>query len=124
MKNVWVLERFISREECQADIDEAYYLLALATTEAEKQACQQAIDALKKRRAEKDGYWLGYIGRTNYKNWCWEAKDFIRRHKGTEFGKAPLRVVKAQIEDDATTWLDYTNAVVNEGVLRYLYATA
>lgn len=125
MKNVWVLERFVSTEETTNSISELQNMLANATKADDKRTLNMMISATK-RKLETDvdgGHWTGYVGRSNYKTWCWEAKDFIRRHKGTEFGKAPLRVVKAQVEDDATTWLGYTNAVVNEGVLKYLYAT-
>lgn len=120
MKNVWVLERFVSEEEIQARMADLQAMLANADKPEDKETLGQLIDAYGKHT---EGHWLGYVGRTNYRQWCWDAKDFIRRNKGTEFGKAPLRVVKAQIEDDSKTWLDYTNAVVNEGVLRYLYAT-
>lgn len=123
MKTVWVLERFVSVEETEASIVDLKEMLAEDTDNDTRQATQRAIAKLEARLAE-GGYWLGYVGRSNYKDWCWDAKDFIRRHRGTEFGKAPLRVVKAQIPDNSRTWVGYTNAVVNEGVLRYLYATA
>ena len=117
MKTVWVLERKVPVEETMAHIKE---LREWNDSESDRVAAK-----LEAELAENpDGYWLGYVGRSNYKDWCWDAKDFIRRHKGTKFGKAPLRVVKAQIPDNSKTWIDYTNAVVNEGVLRYLYATA
>ena len=120
MKNVWVLERFVSKEESEARMAELQAMLANATKDEDRETLEQMISAYGKHI---EGHWTGYVGRTNYKQWCREAKDFILRHKGTEFGKAPLRVVKAQIEDDSNTWFGYTNAVVNEGVLRYLYAT-
>lgn len=120
MKNVWVLERFVSEQETADRLAELQDMLANTTKDEDKETLELLIGAYEKRQG---GHWLGYVGRTNYKSWCWDAKDFIRRHQGTEFGKAPLRVVKAQIPDDSKTWLDYTNAVVNEGVLRYLYAT-
>ncbi len=120
MKYVWVLERFVSAEETANKLQELKDMLAEATKDEDKEMLTKIITSYEKRQG---GYWLGYVGRTNYKSWCWEAQDFIRRHQGTEFGKAPLRVVKAQIPDDSRTWLGYTNAVVNEGVLRYLYAT-
>lgn len=120
MKNVWVLERFVSAEEIEARMADLQKMLAHATKDEDIETLEQLIDAYGKHT---EGHWLGYVGRTNYRQWCREAQDFIRRHKGTEFGKAPLRVVKAQVADNSNTWLGYTNAVVNDGVLRYLYAT-
>lgn len=122
MKTVWVLERFVGTEETKASIAELKEMLAEDMEADTRQATQHAIAKLQ-ARLQEGGYWLGYVGRSNYRDWCWDAKDFIRRHKGTEFGKAPLRVVKAQIPDNSRTWVGYTNAVVNEGVLKYLYAT-
>ena len=117
MKTVWVLERKVPVQET---VDHIKELREWNDPESDRVAAK-----LEAELAENpDGYWLGYVGRSNYRDWCWDAKDFIRRHKGTEFGKAPLRVVKAQIPDNSRTWVGYTNAVVNEGVLRYLYATA
>lgn len=120
MKNVWVLERFVSAEEVQQSITELRGFLKVVEDAKDREELERLIATYEKHT---EGHWLGYVGRTNYNQWCWDAKDFIRRHKGTDFGKAPLRVVKAQIEDNATTWLGYTNAVVNEGVMRYLWAT-
>ena len=122
MKTVWVLERFVGTEETEASIADLKEMLAEDMEDDTRQVTQHAIAKLQ-ARLQEGGYWLGYVGRSNYRDWCWDAKDFIRRHKGTEFGKAPLRVVKAQIPDSSRTWVEYTNAVVNEGVLKYLYAT-
>ena len=121
MKTVWVLERFVSEQETADKLAELQDMLANTTEDKDKETLELIITSYKKCQG---GHWTGYVGRSNYKDWCWDAKDFIRRHKGTEFGKAPLRVVKAQVPDDSKTWMGYTNAVVNEGVLRYLYATA
>ena len=123
MKNVWILERFVTTEETQKHITETKQMQAAADTEENKQTAQMIIDNLENTLKEyPDGYWLGYVGKSNYKDFCYEAKNFMRRNKDSLL-KSGVRVVKAQIVDDAKYWPGYVNAVINEGVTRYLYAT-
>ena len=121
MKNVWVLERFIDAEEMKATLARVEELLAVAETEEQVKVVTESIDAYKKRIAENpEGHWLGYEGKCDYKEFCYVAKEFLRRNN---FPNAKLRVVKAQVADDSKYWTNYKNPVENEKVLRYLYAT-
>lgn len=122
MKKVWILEKFTSPEETLESIRENEELLEAQTGNP---ACQeivsQVIAKLRKiHEKNPDGYWFGYEGKSNYTQFCWTAKDFMRRHKNDGW---KLRVVKAEVADDAKYWLGYKNAEENEGVLKYLYAT-
>ena len=65
-----------------------------------------------------NGYWSGFVGKTNYKAFCWEAKDAMLRNPEMKF-----RVVSALIEDHAKTWTNYITATENPGVYKYLRAT-
>ena len=122
MKKVWVLEKFISPEETLESIRENEELFeAQAGNPACQEIVSQMIAKLRKIHEENpDGYWLGYEGKTNYSQFCWTAKDFMRRHKNDGY---KLRVVKAEIADDAKYWLGYKNPEENQGVMKYLYVT-
>ena len=123
MKNVWILERFVPAEETKKSIANVYTMMEGCTEEETLAACREIITNLEKIQQENPkGYWLGYEGKSNYTEFCCRAKDFIRRNENT-LVKSGIRVVKAQIKDDAKYWNGYKNAVVNDGVTRYLYAT-
>lgn len=117
MKKVWILEKFVSVEEMNESLKGLKELQP--TNENEREALKEAIAAYEKRIQESPkGYWCGYAGRTNYNDFCREARRTMNNLKGSKF-----RVVKAEIGDVAHQWLGYVNPVENEGVLRYLYAT-
>lgn len=124
MKQVWILERFETREENLKSLQRMNENLEEAKAMGEEKfivAWEQTIENFKKTIEENpDGYWLGIEGKRNYKDFCYEAKDYMRRHKDDN---KKLRVVKAEIEDNAKYWPGYQNPVVNEGVMRYLWAT-
>lgn len=120
MKKVWILERFISPEECKKSLDDLY---AAREANAEKpelaKVCDEMITAYKKRMdANPDGYWLGYDGKIIYRDFCYCAKQTMRNLAGSKF-----RVVEGEIEDNAKYWLGYKIVKENPGVLRYLYKT-
>lgn len=126
-KKVWILERYISSAEMAKTLEE----LKEHAEEAEKEG-NVAAAAFKDsvvRYQEKmwqhpEGYWLGHVGRSNYKQFCWDAKESLRFWLREEGKKADeLRVVEGYIEDNSKTWVGYTVAKVNDGVKRYLLAT-
>lgn len=115
MKKVWVLEKLETVEEMRETINR----LADMAEAGDEMADELFTRLMKDLLDNPNGKWHGYCGKLNYKDFCWDAKDTIRRaEKGTKF-----RVVKAEIENDAKYWTNYVNAVENEGVLKYLYAT-
>lgn len=122
MMKIWVLESFVNADSQNNTVEEFKGFLADAVKESNEELIEclkKAIDHCEKfNLANPDGHWSGIMSKKNYKNFCYEAKDTMRRHKDWQF-----RVVKAEIEDNATTWVGYTNAVVNDGVLKYFYAT-
>ena len=120
MAKVWILERFYSREWLLDKCAE-YYKLGRDNADNRElfETITKVYDTFAKDLEENpDGMWCGFEGKTNYKQFCYCAKGAIRRNKGVKF-----RVVRAEIADDAKFWLGYKNPVVNENVLRYLYAT-
>lgn len=121
MKNVWILERFVPAEETMAHIAE---IEQMEVDTEELQKTKEMIIECNREVLKKNpnGHWCGYVGKSNYKAFCENAKDFMRMHKNGLL-KSGIRVVKAQIEDDAKYWTGYKNAVVNDGVTKYLYAT-
>ena len=126
MKNVWVLEKYITVEEMKKSLMDLFEMRRAQEGNDENIAlCDQMIEAQQKKVDENpDGYWLGYEGKTIYKQFCSCAADFMRRHREeVKSGDWKLRVVKAEIEDNATMWPGYVNGVENEGVLKYLLAT-
>lgn len=122
MKKVWILEKFISPEETLESIrkNEELFEAQTGNPKAQESISKMNENLRKIHEENPDGYWLGYEGKTNYTQFCWTAKDFMCRHKNDGY---KLRVVKAEIADDAKYWLGYKNAEENEGVLKYLYAT-
>ena len=122
MKKVWILERFVPTSETVKHLEEIK-MIYNETAEENKETAKMIIDNLESTLINyPNGYWLGYVGKSNYKDFCWEAKDFMRRQEN-DLLKSGVRVVKAEIEDDAKYWVGYVNPVVNDGVTRYLYAT-
>jgi len=65
-----------------------------------------------------EGRWIGFDGKTIYRQFCDVARASIRRNPNAKF-----RVVEGEIEDNAKSWVGYKIVKENEGVLRYLMAT-
>lgn len=129
MKKVWIMEKFISAEVMQKEIEDMEKILSNVDTMYANEADRQnAIDAAVKVRAtikEKlndnpDGYWCGWEGKSDYRTFCRRAQEDMRyeHNRGERF-----RVGTAEINDNADTWLGYKNFTENDKVLRYLYAT-
>ena len=121
MKKVWVLERFSTADELRAGVESAKEYVKKCEDqfpEHLKSAEDRLTYAIETCHNNPEGFWVGWEGKTDYKVFCRVAKDALRRDR-----KASYRVVSAELKDDAKTWLGYVNSVVNEGVMRYLYAT-
>lgn len=121
MKKVWILEKFIPADEARKSIEFNKELMVNpSVTDEVKFGIEQAIKVMAKRLEETpEGYWIGWEGKTVYRQFCDVAKAALRRaDKSWKF-----RVVEGEIEDDAKYWVGYTFVKVNEGVLRYLMAT-
>ena len=125
MKNVWILERWITREEMEQSIREMEKMLA--DCEANR---PEAVDTAKELLAynrkdlenNPDGRWLGYQGKSIYRQFCECAKETMRYFCGKNRNEK-FRVVKAEIPDDAKYWTGYKNPVENDRVMAYLWAT-
>lgn len=122
MKKVWVLERWLDRNFVEKRYNEYVELFSKDTTVKDEDKIK-VLDSFASRLATPnfEGYWCGYEGKSNYKDFCSVAADFIRRHKNEKY---KLRVVSAYIDDDARSWVGYKNPTENEGVLRYLFVKA
>lgn len=84
------------------------------------ESINQTIASYKKRIEENpEGMWIGWEGKSIYRQFCDVAKAALRRaDKSWKF-----RVVEGEIEDNAQYWCGYKFVKENEGVLRYLMAT-
>jgi len=121
MKAVWILEQYATREELEKNVQDALEMQANAPEEHKQTAADFVAAAQKLLDNNPNGHWYGTEGKIIYREFCEVSKAFIRRHKGDNL---KLRVVKAEIADEAQYWLGYKNPVENEGVLKYLLATA
>ena len=129
MKKVWVLQRWVGPAEMAETHEELKEYAASAKEEGEREdviACfeKAAQNYEKKMEANPDGYWLGYVGRSKYQDFCYDAKETLRYflRKMGEDSKL-FKVVEGTIEDGAKTWTGYKTVKENAGVLRYLLAT-
>lgn len=122
MKKVWVLEKFRTHDDLVANIEHGLEIAdAVVLDKPDEAEHAQEFIAKLKQIADKhpDGMWVGWQGKTNYKQFCECAKESLRLAKpGDKF-----RVVEGQIKDSATTWVGYTVVKQNDGVLQYLMAT-
>lgn len=124
MKKVWILEKLYTPEETKKSLAETQTILDTAgsnpsATEEAIKAFQNIITSLEQKLVDfPEGYWGGFEGKVIYSQFCQVAKAAIRRNPDCIF-----RVVSAEIEDNAWSWMGYKNPQVNEGVLRYLKAT-
>ena len=122
MKQVWVLEVFVTNESMRESLNtfKEYRDNAIAQGDDKYLSEINSVIARQERKLVEfpEGCWTGIEGKTIYKQFCNVAKDAIRYNR-----KGNYRVVRAEIEDTASVWIGYVNPVVNEGVLKYLYAT-
>lgn len=123
MKKVWILEKFESNEKMVKNLGELEQALEENKGNLDEKGIEsmnQTIASYKKRIEENpEGMWIGWEGKSIYRQFCDVAKAALRRaDKSWKF-----RVVEGEIEDNAQYWRGYKFVKENEGVLRYLMAT-
>lgn len=121
---VWILEAFCTREKMEADLVKFKEMRDETKKDETMQHLWATADMIvenhEKRMAEQpNGYWYALEGKINYRYFCEVARQAIERNREWKF-----RVMQAEIDDDAETWIGYRNAKENVGVLKYLMATA
>ena len=121
---VWILEGFVTREHMEDNLAKQKAMREdVLKDENSKHLVEVAnmlVETTEKLLAEHpDGYWMGYQGKVNYREFCYCARQTMETLKEMQF-----RVVQAEISDKAKTWAGYKNPKVNEGVFKYLMATA
>lgn len=120
MKKVWVLEGFYSNEEMEKDFRGWLECLDKAIASGDekgRETVEQILTLTRKNINENpEGEWVGYEGKTNYKQFCDCAINALKAMSD----KKKFRVVEAEIEDEAQYWNGYKVVKENEGVLRYL----
>ena len=119
---VWVLEKFASPTELIKTLIDMIEMVESSRSSCSAEYSQKLDEGLDRfeDKIEKNpsGFWSGFEGKTSYKQFCNVAKDAIERNPNTKF-----RVVEGEIDDKATTWINYRLVSVNDKVLKYLYAT-
>ena len=123
MKKVWILEKFESNEMMVKTLGELEQMFEESKGNFDEKGIEsinQTIASYKKRIEENpEGMWIGWEGKTIYRQFCDVAKAALRRaDKSWKF-----RVVEGEIEDNAQYWCGYKFVKENKGVLRYLMAT-
>ena len=123
MKKVWILEKFESNEMMVKTLGELEQMFEESKGNLDEKGIEsmnQTIASYKKMIEENpEGMWIGWEGKSIYRQFCDVAKAALRRaDKSWKF-----RVVEGEIEDNAKCWCGYKFVKENEGVLRYLMAT-
>lgn len=123
MKKVWILEKFESNEAMVKTLSNFEQMFEEGKDKLDEKGIESAIQtiAFQKKMIEEnpEGMWIGWEGKTIYRQFCDVAKAALRRaDKSWKF-----RVVEGEIEDNAQYWCGYKFVKENEGVLRYLMAT-
>ena len=123
MKKVWILEKFESNEmmvKTLGELEQMFEEIKDKVDEKGIESMNKTIASHKKMIEENpEGMWIGWEGKSIYRQFCDVAKAALRRaDKSWKF-----RVVEGEIEDNAQSWCGYKFVKENEGVLRYLMAT-
>ena len=122
MKKVRILEKFETHEEMVkylADYEGEMFENVKATNPLKVGEFELFIERYKEQiEVNPNGRWIGFDGKSNYRQFCDVARASIRRNPNAKF-----RVVEGEIPDDAKYWVGYKFVKENEGVLRYLMAT-
>lgn len=120
MKYVWVLEKYQTADKLREmikDFDDGSFNKEFSE-EVRKTFGEASLKLHEALAKNPDGRWVGWQGKTNYKQFCEVAKASLNSSP-----KDKYRVVKAELDDDAEYWVGYKNGVINEGVMKYLWAT-
>lgn len=123
MKKVWILEKFESNEMMVKTLGELEQMFEESKDKLNEKGIEsmnRTITSQKKMIEENpEGMWIGWEGKSIYRQFCDVAKAALRRaDKSWKF-----RVVEGEIEDNVQYWCGYKFVKENEGVLRYLMAT-
>ena len=123
MKKVWILEKFESNEMMVKTLGELEQMFEESKGNLNEKGIESMnkIIASHKKMIEEnpEGMWIGWEGKSIYRQFCDVAKAALRRaDKSWKF-----RVVEGEIEDAPQYWCGYKFVKENEGVLRYLMAT-
>ena len=123
MKKVWILEKFESHDAIVKTLGELEQMFEESKDKVDEKGIEsmnKTIASHKKMIEENpEGMWIGWEGKSIYRQFCDVAKAALRRaDKSWKF-----RVVEGEIEDNAQYWCGYKFIKENEGVLRYLMAT-
>ena len=123
MKKVWILEKFESNEMMVKTLGELEQMFEESKDKLDERGIESMnrTIAYQKKMIEEnpEGMWIGWEGKSIYRQFCDVAKAALRRaDKSWKF-----RVVEGEIEDNAQYWCGYKFVKENEGVLRYLMAT-
>lgn len=123
MKKVWILEKFESNEAMVKTLGELEQMFEESKDKLDEKGIEsmnRTIASQKKMIEENpEGMWIGWEGKSIYRQFCDVAKAALRRaDKSWKF-----RVVEGEIEDNARYWRGYKFVKENEGVLHYLMAT-
>ena len=125
---VWVLEKFETREAMEEMLVRFKDICAYAkaqpdTTEETIRECESVVANHAKAIEENpNGKWYGFEGKFMYRDFCYTAKQALRRVLA-EKPDTKFRVVEGEIPDGSKYWLGYKVVKVNDGVMRYLMAT-
>ena len=123
MKKVWVLEKFESNEMMIKTLGNLEKALEESISKLDEKGIDSMIKTIasyKKQLSENpNGMWLGWEGKSSYRQFCEVAKSALRRAPSSY----KFRVIEAEIDDNAQYWSGYKFVKENEGVLRYLMAT-
>ena len=123
MKKVWILEKFESNEMMVKTLGELEQMFEESKDNLDEKGIEsmnKTIASHKKMIEENpEGMWIGWEGKSIYRQFCDVAKAALRRADNSW----KFRVVEGEIEDNAQYWCGYKFVKENEGVLRYLMAT-
>ena len=123
MRKVWILEKFQSNEMMVKTLSEMEHTLEECIGKLDEKgidSINQSVVSYKKLIDDNpNGLWLGWEGKTSYREFCEVAKNALRRAPRSY----KFRVIEAEIDDNAEYWGGYKFVKENDAVLRYLMAT-
>ena len=123
MKRVWILERFVGRDEMIKAHDFMKTMLdnmkdsSAIDDESVKMFEQSVVNFEKMMSDNPDGYWKGVEGKETNVEFHFVAKATLRKNQADKF-----RVIEAAIPDDAKFWVGYKPIRENKVFLQYVRA--
>lgn len=123
MKRVWILEKFVGRDEMIKTHDFMKTMLdsmkdnGAIDDESIKTFEQSVVNFEKMMSDNPGGYWKGVEGKESNIEFHVVAKAALRKNPTDKF-----RVIEAAISDDAKFWVGYKPIRENEVFLQYVRA--